>query len=135
MLPLGSDYADLTVGALVRCSAENIWDDKFRSSYWCAVRLASGGNIKGNPLAHTHTHFVSPRCISPLKQLSLFSRKLWTGRAEVHLQVDVSPDATSDYDEEVSGERQRLAVHVCMDAYKIVNLPRYVLYRKQHLVT
>ena len=47
----------------------------------------------------------------------MFSRGIWAGRrAEVHLEVDELPEAeTPNEDKEVSGECQRLAVHVCMD--------------------
>ena len=62
-------------------------------------------------------HNVLPCCLFPLEQLTMFSRGIWAGRrAEVHLEVDELPEAeTPNEDKEVSGECQRLAVHVCMD--------------------
>ena len=61
-------------------------------------------------------HNVSPCCLSPLKQLTIFSRGIWAGRAEVDLEVDELPEGeTPNEDKEVSGEFQRLVVHVCMN--------------------
>ena len=61
-------------------------------------------------------HNVLPCCLSPLKQLKMFSRGICAGRAEVDLEVDELPEEeTPNEDKEVSAECQRLAVHVCMD--------------------
>ena len=59
---------------------------------------------------------VSPCCLYPLEQLTIFSRGIWAGRAEIHLEVDEVPEEeTLNQDKKISGECQRLAVHVCID--------------------
>ena len=74
-------------------------------------------------------HNVSPCCLSPLEQLTMFSRGIWAGRAKVHLEVDEVPEeATLNEDQEVSGATAcRACLHRCL-----VDFPRYVLYTITH---
>ena len=60
----------------------------------------------------TQMHIIpnaSSCCLSPLEQLTMFSRGIWAGRAEVHLEFDEMPeDQAINEDKEVSGNANGL---------------------------
>ena len=54
-------------------------------------------------------HNASPCCLSPLEQLTMFSRGIWAGRAEVHLKVNEVPEEQAlNKDKKVSGNANGL---------------------------